>query len=206
MEPQWLRWARALQAIAQNGLTYTSNGFDTERYEAVRAIAAEMMASGSELASEAVLELFALEVGHATPKVDVRGGVFKDDKILMVREIADGRWTLPGGWADANETPSEAAVREVFEESGYKTKAVKLAAVFDRSKHAHTPPFPYHVYKLFFLCELLGGEPAVSIETDGADFFPQGQLPELSISRVTGAQIARLFAHHRQPELPTDFD
>ncbi len=206
MEPKWLRWARALQAIAQNGLTYTSNGFDTERYEAVRAIAAEMMASGSELESEAVLELFALEVGHATPKVDVRGGVFKDDKILMVREIADGRWTLPGGWADANETPSEAAVREVFEESGYKTKAVKLAAVFDRSKHAHTPPFPYHVYKLFFLCELLGGEPAVSIETDGADFFPQGQLPELSISRVTGAQIARLFAHHRQPELPTDFD
>ncbi len=206
MEPKWLRWARALQAIAQNGLTYTSNGFDTERYEAVRAIAAEMMASGSELESEAVLELFALEVGHATPKVDVRGGVFKDGKILMVREIADGRWTLPGGWADANETPSEAAVREVFEESGYKTKAVKLAAVFDRSKHAHTPPFPYHVYKLFFLCELLGGEPAVSIETDGADFFPQGQLPELSISRVTGAQIARLFAHHRQPELPTDFD
>jgi ADP-ribose pyrophosphatase YjhB (NUDIX family) len=206
MEPKWLKWARALQAIAQNGLTYTSNGFDTERYEAVRAIAAEMMASGSELESEAVLELFALEVGHATPKVDVRGGVFKDGKILMVREIADGRWTLPGGWADANETPSEAAVREVFEESGYKTKAVKLAAVFDRSKHAHTPPFPYHVYKLFFLCELLGGEPAVSIETDGADFFPQGQLPELSISRVTGAQIARLFAHHRQPELPTDFD
>jgi ADP-ribose pyrophosphatase YjhB (NUDIX family) len=152
-----------------------------------------------------VRNLFAGQVGHATPKVDVRAVVFRDDAILLVRERAEGRWTLPGGWADINESPSEAVVREAYEESGYRIRAVKLLALYDRNKHAH-PPYPFHAYKLFFQCELVGGAPVQSVETDSIGFFREDELPELSLMRVTPAQIARCFEHYRHPDWPTDFD
>lgn len=207
MEPEWLRWARELQAIAQIGLTYsTEDHFDVERYARIREIAAEIMATGGGIEKGAVLDLFGRETGYATPKVDVRGVVFRADEILLVRELADGGWTLPGGWADVNESPGESVVREVHEESGYETKPVKLLAVYDRSKHGHTPAFPFHVYKLFILCEVTGGGPATSRETSAVGFFAEHDLPDLSRSRVTPAQIRRLFEHHRHPDWATDFD
>ena len=207
MEPNWLRWAKELQAIAQIGIAYPSGShFDRERYERVREIAAEMMSSGGGVDRGALLRLFERESGYATPKVDVRGVIFREDKLLLVREVADGGWTLPGGWADVNESPRESVAREVREESGFETTPVKLLAVYDRSKHGHTPAFPYHVYKLFILCELTGGEARTSPETSGVDFYGEDDLPELSRSRVTAAQIRRLFEHHRHPEWPTDLD
>jgi ADP-ribose pyrophosphatase YjhB (NUDIX family) len=207
LEPEWLRWARELQAIAQIGLTYaTENHFDAERYARVREIAAEIMAAGGRVDKSTVLDLTCGETGYATPKVDVRGVVFRNDRILLVREVADGGWTLPGGWADVKESPAESVVREVREESGYQTRAVKLLAVCDRSRHGHTPAFPFHVYKLFVLCVLIGGEPATSRETSAVGFFAEHDLPALSLGRVTPAQVRRLFAHHRHPEWPTDLD
>ncbi len=205
MIPKWLEWAQKLQALAQSGLHYTQNPFEIERYEAIREIAIEIMAAHSDASPEGLRARFTHEEGHATPKVDVRGVVFRDNAVLLVRERADGRWTLPGGWVDVGESPSEAVEREVFEESGYRTRAVKLLALYDRNKHDH-PPHPFHIYKLFFQCELLGGEPASSAETEGVGFFPEDALPELSIGRVTPAQIHRLFEHHRHPDWPTDFD
>jgi ADP-ribose pyrophosphatase YjhB (NUDIX family) len=205
MDPRWLEWARKLQAIAQSGLTYTKSPFEVERYEQVRQIAAEIMAACSDLEVKPIRDLFAGESGYATPKVDVRGVVFHDDMVLLVKELRDGRWTFPGGWADVNDSPAEATVREVWEESGYQTRAVKLLACYDRSKHAHTPS-GYHIYKLFFQCELIGGEAAESIETGGAAFFHENEIPELSLPRVTPAQVKRFFAHYRHPEWPTDFD
>jgi ADP-ribose pyrophosphatase YjhB (NUDIX family) len=193
-------------AIAQNGLTYAENHFDKERYEQVRQVAAEMMAEQADTDYRKVLDLFSGEIGYATPKVDVRGVVFRDNRILLVKEREDGRWTLPGGWADVNESPREAVVREVMEESGYHTRAGKLLAVWDRAKHPHTPPFPYHIYKIFVLCELIGGEATASPETEQVGFFPEDELPDLSISRVTPGQIARLFEHYRRADLQTDFD
>jgi ADP-ribose pyrophosphatase YjhB (NUDIX family) len=205
-EPQWLRWSRELMAIAQNGLTFTTNPYDVERYEAVRRIAAEMMATHTGADQERIVGLFAQESGYATPKVDVRGVVFRDDAILLVKEREDGRWTLPGGWADVNESPREAVDREVFEESGYRVQATKLLALFDRAKHPHWPPFPFHIYKVFILCDLVGGDPAASNETEAVGFFRENEIPELSIARTTPGQITRLFEHHRQPDLATDFD
>jgi ADP-ribose pyrophosphatase YjhB (NUDIX family) len=192
-DPKWLHWARQLMAIAQNGLTYAESHFDKERYEQLRSIAAEMMAEQSGGDHQRIVDLFAGEVGYATPKVDVRGAVFRDDTILLVKERADGLWTLPGGWADVDESPKEAVVREVEEESGFRTTATKLLAVFDRAKHPHTPPFPYHIYKFFVLCVLVGGDAATSHETDDVAFFPENDLPDLSVSRVTESQIQRLF-------------
>ena len=206
MDPKWLEWAKRLQAIAQTGLTYAQNHFDIERYESIREITAEIVAAHSDADLSFVRALFANEAGYATPKVDVRGAVFRDGTILLVKERQDNLWTLPGGWADINESPSEAVVREVYEESGYKTRAVKLLALYDRNRHGH-PPLLFYVYKLFFLCELIGGEPSQSIETDGVAFFDEDKIPEeLSLSRVTPAQIARLFEHYRHPDWPTDFD
>jgi ADP-ribose pyrophosphatase YjhB (NUDIX family) len=205
-EPKWVKWSRQLMAVAQNGLTYAENHFDRERYKQVRQVAAEMMAEQSDTDHRRVLDLFSLEVGYATPKIDVRGVVFRDDRILLVKERVDGLWTLPGGWADVNESPKEAVVREVMEESGYHTRPGKLLAVWDRAKHPHTPPFPYHIYKICILCELIGGEATASKETEEVGFYPEDGLPDLSISRVIPGQIARLFEHHREPDLPTDFD
>jgi ADP-ribose pyrophosphatase YjhB (NUDIX family) len=205
MQPKWLDWTQRLQAIAQCGLTYTKNPFEIERYEAVQQIAAEIVSAYCDLDPEQVRVLFDSESGYATPKVDVRGVVFCDDAILLVRELRDNRWTLPGGWADIGDSPAEATEREVREESGYVVRAVKLLACYDRNRHGH-PPFIFHIYKLFFQCELLGGKPVDSAETSEARFFGEDDIPELSLPRVTPAQIKRFFDHYRHPDWPTDFD
>ena len=202
---KWLDWSQRLAAIARNGEEFNENPFDRERYASVREIAAEMMADHSGLDLDRVLDLFTQETGYATPKLDGRGVVFRKDAILLVREKQDGLWTLPGGYLDVGESPSEGIVREVREESGYETRAVKLLALYDRNNHDH-PPCPFHLYKVFLLCELIGGAPVESIETDGAEFFEENNIPPLSEPRVTMAQISRMFEHYRHPEWPTDFD
>ena len=202
--PRLLDWARRLQAIAQTGVAYGEpHVYDRERYEQVRQIAAEMFSADGEIAAtDAVL---ALETGHATPKLDVRGVVFWGDGILLVRE--DGAWSLPGGWVDVGESPSEAAVREVLEESGYETRAVKLLALLDRDRHAYEP-HAWHIWKAIVLCDLAGGgrQPLQS-ETDEAEFFARDALPEpLRSGAATRALIERAFDHREHPEWPADFD
>lgn len=204
-DERWLQWAKRLQAAAQNGLEYNTDEFNVERYRAIRDIATEMMATYAEVDHAVVADLFHQQTGHATPKIDVRGVVFKDDGVLLVRERADGRWSIPGGWADVYDTPSEATVREIFEESGYRTRAVKLLALLDRTRQGH-PPMPFHAYKAVFLCEIEAGEPTPSIETTEIGFFPQNALPPLSLGRVTPQQITRFFEHRAHPEWPADFD
>ncbi len=204
--PPWLDWSRKLQAIAQNGLLFTENPYDRERYESIRRIAAQIMSAGSGEPLETVSGIFTAQTGYATPKVDVRGAVFRDNEILLVREAQDGLWTLPGGWADPNESPSEAVTREISEETGFTTRALKLLAIFDRAKHCHVPLHPFYVYKLFIHCEIESGAPRPSLETLEVAFFPEDGIPELSLARVTPAQIARCFQHLRHPEWPADFD
>ncbi|MGH8149642.1 MAG: NUDIX hydrolase [Steroidobacteraceae bacterium] len=205
-EPRWLELSRELTAIAQAGLAYSRDPFDLERFSRLREIAAELAALQSAAARETILDLFAAESGYPTPKVDVRGGVFRDGRILLVREKGDGCWALPGGWADVNQTPSECVEREIAEESGYRARAIKLAAVWDYRKRNAAVRRHAAMYKLFFLCEFLGGSPAPSLETEAAEFFAAGELPELSVGRSTRWQIQRLFEHFRHPALPTEFD
>ncbi len=204
--PQWLNWARRLEAIAQSGLTYCKDKFDIQRYHEIREISSEMMASGAALPSAApITELFAQQSGYATPKIDFRVAVSQNHRILLVRELEDGGWTLPGGWADVGEPPSIGAAREVREESGYEVRITKLAAVYDRDVQGH-PPHAFHAYKLFFIGELTGGSSRDSQETADAQFFQEDHIPPLSLSRVTPAQIRHMFEHFRHPELPTTFD
>src|SRR5262245_12659645 len=204
-EPSWLTLARELQALAQTGLTFTQDRFDRQRYERIREIAASVLADGFDIEPKLVLDLAHAQSGYATPKVDVRGAAFRDGKVLMVRERSDGLWTLPGGWADVNQSGAECTVREIREESGFDARALKLAAVYDYQKSDH-PPRPYFsCYKLFFICELTGGEACASDETTEVAFFARDALPPLSASRTTARQIERMFQHAANASLPTDF-
>jgi ADP-ribose pyrophosphatase YjhB (NUDIX family) len=195
---QGLEWAQQIQAIAQNGLAYSQNEFDIERYHQLRAIAAQMMVTGFNFEASQILGEFNRQVGYATPKIDVRAAVFDADKILLVQEKEDGCWTLPGGWADVGVSPSECAVKEVYEESGYHVQIVKLLAVYDRNhiRHDH-PPLVHHVYKIFFQCELIGGTPTESIETTDIAFFGEQEIPQLSLTRIVPSQITRMFEHRQ---------
>ena len=205
MNEALVQWAQRIQALSQTGLTYAKDPYDRARYEELREIAAEMLAAPLGAAPSVIAGLFRAEEGYATPKVDVRGVIIQDGKVLLVRERSDGLWILPGGWADVGDPPSGAVEREIREESGYEAKAVKLLALYDRNLHGH-PPMAFHVYRAFFLCEIAGGSPTLSDETDGVDFFALSALPSLSVERVTAKQIARFFDHAHHPDWPTDFD
>jgi ADP-ribose pyrophosphatase YjhB (NUDIX family) len=204
-EPWWLPMGRELRAMAQIGLTFSKDPFDRLRFERLREVAASLVARGAGADDAVLLDLFLKEAGYATPKVDVRGAAFRGGRILLVREITDGCWTLPGGWADVNQTAAECVVREIAEESGFEARAVKLAAVHDYRKR-HPPRHIDSIYKMFFICELTGGTARPSNETSEVEFFAQDALPALSQGRTTAAQIELMYRHLHNPELPTDFD
>ncbi|MED4170608.1 NUDIX hydrolase [Priestia megaterium] len=205
MEHKWLDWAKQLQSIAQAGLAYSKDIYDVERFELIRNISIEMLSQQTGMEMTVIKDLFASETGYATPKVDIRAVIFKDNKILMVKENSDGSWSLPGGWADIGLTPSEVAVKEVKEESGFDVKVVKLLAVMDMKCHPH-PPSPFHIYKMFIQCEIIGGQPMKGVETSAVEFFAENKLPPLSIARNTQTQIEMAFKHLYNPKEPVYFD
>ena len=135
----------------------------------------------------------------------VRALVRRDGEVLLVRERTDGRWSLPGGWADVGWSPAAMVEREVAEESGFQVRARRLLALWDRSRH-NPGLYPHSVYKVAVACDLLGGEARPSIETLAAGWFALDALPELSTGRTTAAQIARLIELDDHPELPPDLD
>ncbi|AEI39293.1 NUDIX hydrolase [Paenibacillus mucilaginosus] len=201
MEPQWLTWAKQIQSIAQAGLAYSRDVYDLERFGMLRDLAVEIVENHTKAGREPIRLAFASEEGYATPKVDVRGVVFREGRILLVREKIDGAWSLPGGWADIGLSPSEIAVKEIREEAGYDTEAVRLLAVMDKKFHDH-PPDLWHIYKIFILCRLTGGEGIGSegtLETSDVGFFGPDELPELSVGRNTKAQILTMFEFLHDP-------
>ncbi len=190
----WLNMAKRLQALAQAGLEYSDNKYDIDRYQQVRKLSMEIMHDFTGLAMVRLTDVFAAEKGYQTPKVDVRGVVFRGDKILMVRETIDGNWSVPGGWADIGLSPFEVAHKEVFEESGLEVLPIRLLAVLDKKCHNH-PPDLYHIYKIFVLCKEQGGILKCGIETSETGFFGQDELPPLSAPRITEDQIRLMFEY-----------
>jgi len=200
----WVKWVSEIQAIAQSGLTYCNNEFDKERYIRLNAIIAELAAHCSKNDISNIVNMFSLEKGYATPKIDVRSLIISDGKLLLVKERSDGLWTLPGGWCDVNESPSEAVIRETKEETGYDVSAKKLLALWDKLKHDHPPQWP-HAYKCFFHCEIISGEAKENAEISELNFFDLNNLPPLSTHRVTEKQIVKLFELVMNPN-ETQFD
>jgi ADP-ribose pyrophosphatase YjhB (NUDIX family) len=201
---QLLVWAQEIFSLSQAGLTYSQNPFDIDRYKRLQEMAAEMIASQSEISKESILESFTMQAGYITPKVDVRGAVVHEGKILLIQERADGKWAMPGGWADLGNSPASVAEREAWEESGYRVKAEKVVSVIDANRIE--PLEFYHAYKIIFLCKLLGGEPSTSHETLAVNFFDPNNLPPLSMYRTNEAMLREVFAHVADPNRPASFD
>jgi len=203
--PHWLEWARELQALAQTGLHYAENEYQRDRYRRLTEIAAEIVAEHSGKPHPQILDIFNRQVGYATPRVDVRGAVFRNGELLLVREIQDGGWTMPGGWADVGDIPSQAAEREVWEEAGFQVKARKVIGVYDANR---TGPLEiFHAFKIVFLCDILGGEPRPSSETSEVAFFSRHSIPGiLSGERTKPHHILDAFNALDQPDIATVFD
>lgn len=203
--PRWLEWAREIQALAQTGQAFTKSHYDRLSFERLQAIAAEILAEHTQLDPFEAARLFSMEPGYATPKVDVRAAVVREGNILLVRETADGKWAMPGGWADVGDRPSETAERETREESGFEVRAVRLVGAFDANRGARASVF-FHAVKLVFLCELVGGEARPSMETLDVGFFDFDDLPSLSEQRTNLRHLEEVRAHLRDPLRPAAFD
>jgi ADP-ribose pyrophosphatase YjhB (NUDIX family) len=202
---RWLHWAREIQALSQTGYHYAENDYQRERYQRLTDIAAEIISSYAGLELEPLTSLFQRQAGYATPRVDVRGAVFDRGRLLMVRERMDNGWTMPGGWADVGDVPSEAAEREVYEEAGFRVRARKVIGVYDANR---TGPLEiFHAFKVVFLCDLLDGEARTSSETSEVAFFGPDEIPQpLSGERTKARHITDAFAAYHDSERPTQFD
>ena len=205
MNNKWIEWATRLQSIAQAGITFTENSYDLDRYKKIRDLSVEILHEYTKVSPETITRLFANETGYQTPKTDIRSAVFRDDRILLVREKIDGAWSMPGGWADVNSSPSESAVRECFEEAGAVVNPKRLIAIHVANIH-NNPASPYTIYKLFFECELVESKFAENTETLEADFFKIDELPPLSTDRTTRAQIEMCFNARKQEFVEPFFD
>jgi ADP-ribose pyrophosphatase YjhB (NUDIX family) len=205
MKNKWLEWASELQSIAQAGLTFSTDRYDLDRYEKLRSIVVEILHEYTEIDNTRIRDLFASETGYQTPKVDIRASVFKDGRILMVREKIDGAWALPGGWADVNTSVSESVVRECLEEAGAIVKPKRIIAIHLGNRH-NNANFPFTIYKIFVECELVENSFKENTETLGADFFEPDKLPELSFTRNTPDQIKMCFDAKKCKLFETIFD
>jgi ADP-ribose pyrophosphatase YjhB (NUDIX family) len=203
--PFWLEQVKQIIAIAQSGQFYSKNPFETERYKNLLVLSQQLLEHYADRNFEPLNETFIEGRGYVTPKVDVRAIVFKDGKLLMVKEKIDGRWCPPGGFADVGYTPFEIAVKETHEESGLDVKPIRLLAVMDKKSHNHPPSF-YYIYKIFVLCEITGGELSNSLETDDSAFFDLDHLPELSIDRITKEQLDIIMQRIQNPDMPAYCD
>ncbi len=203
--PRWLEWAREIQALAQTGEAFAANPYEVERCRRLTAIAAEIVAEHAGLDAGAVGEMLVAARGYATPKVDVRGAVVTEAGILLVQERSDGRWAMPGGWADVGDPPAAMVAREVREESGFEVVVRKVIGVFDANRFGR-PLELFHAYKVVFLCEITGGAPRPSDETADVRFFPLDALPPLSQARTNERHIAEIRAHLTDPQRPAAFD
>jgi len=207
MEKSLLDLSREIQAISSTGLAFSKDPFDSQRFKQLTEIAAELIATHSVHSKEFINKVFSAESGYVTPKIDVRGAIFLDEKVLMVREKASSAWTLPGGYVDVNESLSQAVEREVLEESGLVVRAKKVAAIYDHRKHGYKVHL-YHFYKIYLLCDLVAGTKKPNIETSEAGYFDKSDLDSLPLDpgRITKGHVLRMFDHHSQHALPADFD
>jgi len=205
MREKWLEWASRLQSIGQAGLTFGENQYDLDRYQQIRTLSVEILQEYTGISNERIRDLFASGTGYETPKVDVRASVFKDGRILMVREKIDGAWSLPGGWADVNTSVSESAARECFEEAGARVKPKRVIIIHQADKH-YDFPYPFTIYKIFVECELIENRFSANTETLAADFFAIDSLPPLSNERNTREQIEICFEAKKHELFETVFD
>lgn len=202
---KWLKWAIEIQSIAQAGIKYSNNVYDTERYERLREISAEMINEKSDISLDKVKNLFCNEIGYQTPKIDTRAVIFKDNKILLTHE-KNGTWSLPGGWCDVLESVKSNTLKEVKEETGLDVETIKIIAIQDRNKH-NKPIYAYGICKVFVLCNVIGGEFIENIETTEIAYFSIDEIPDnLAEEKTNKEQIEMCFKAYNDEKWQTQFD
>ncbi|MBD7912972.1 MULTISPECIES: NUDIX hydrolase [Clostridium] len=204
MNEKWLTWAKKLQSIAQAGLEYSKDKYDLERFEQIRDISVEIMHEYTDIDNSKLYDLFCNEVGYQTPKVDVRGIIIKDEKILLVKESFDGKWAPPGGWAEIGLSIKENTIKEAKEEAGVNVIPKRIIAIYDRNTHNY-PTCAYDIYKVFVICDLIDGKFTENIETEASEFFSLDDLPDLSTGKITREQIEFCFKANENENLPVFF-
>lgn len=197
---------KKIKAIAQTGLLYSTDEYNRDRYTELDEISNHLLHDVSAAPLELIRNFYLEVKEYPTPKTDIRAVIFNEQgEILMVREQSDGKWSLPGGWADIGCTPSEVAIKEVREETGFIVKAFKLLAVLDKRNYPH-PPEPEYVYKHFIQCYITGGALVSAHDIKEVAFFPQYALPDLSGNRIVRSQLDLMFEFLYNADKPTIFD
>lgn len=165
-----------LQTIARNGLAYSNNPYDKERYERLLELAASYYDKTLDIPAGEVKKKFAAELGYITPKVGADAAIFnKTENILLVRRADDGQWCLPCGWVEPNETPAQAAVRETKEETGLDIRVVQLVDVFTRLPNVGFGP--HTAIAVVYLCEITGGTLIPSHESPELQYWNIEKVP-----------------------------
>lgn len=201
----WLNIAREIQQLAQTGNAFATTNYEKDRYKRLNEIVAEIIEHHTQLEKEAVKISLMEQPGYATPKVDVRAAIVDNNKILLVQESTDNCWAMPGGWADVGNYPSDVAVRETKEESGYDVRPIKVVGVYDANRIGRRLEF-FHAFKIIFLCKLVGGNAKTSEETLDVKFFAFDELPSLSENRTNKKHIDEIKLHLKDPNRKTYFD
>lgn len=212
---QLISWADELQAIARNGLIWSPDGYDRERYSRLLDIASTMIAVANarvevdpkvaanvrELLDELIVDGVR---GYATPKSSVAAVVFNTaNELLLVQRSDNGSWTLPTGWSDVGLSPAEVAAKEVREETGLAVIPRHLMGVYDTRKHRSLAPF--QIYALLFYCEYIGGDLSRHpLETLDVGFFSEETLPSIAPGFLSA--VAHAFAFQRGEQKEPFFD
>ncbi|AZC32190.1 NUDIX hydrolase [Pseudomonas chlororaphis] len=207
MENTWLTHAKRLQALASTGLHFCKDPFDRERYQEVADIAHDMLAQLGNVPLERITGLVSdFAQRYSTPMVEVRGALIEEQKILLVREMTDGLWALPGGYADVGLSAAENVIKEIHEEAGLEVTVRGLYSVRHKAKGPYKADHR-DFYKLYFLCDRQhGAAPVAGSETTEAAFFALDQLPALSLGRTVERDIQEAFDFHQGKTTQVRFD
>ena len=143
-------------------------------------------------------------IGFQTPKLDVRGAIIKENKILLVQE-RNYTWSLPGGCVAVNDSIKTRVIKEVHEEAGLRVVPTKLIAIQDRNVH-NSPKYAYGITKAFVLCEVINGHFIENIETIKSAYFSVEDLPNLAEEKVNKSQIKMCLHAAKNKDWQTLFD
>jgi ADP-ribose pyrophosphatase YjhB (NUDIX family) len=210
VKQQWMKndlfnLAKRLKSIADIGLLYSHDAYNRERYSELAEISIELLHELTGLDPGKLRGQYIETKEYPTAKVDIRTLILRDNKVLLVKEMADQKWSLPGGWADIGYSAAESVIKECREETGLDVRPLKLLAVFDNKMHAH-PPQPFYAYKMVFLCEALSHEINPGFDVLGAGYFALDELPTLSEERILEEQVRLLYQIATTPGAETYFE
>lgn len=202
----YLNTFKKIKALAETGLVYAQNGYEIERNQELLDLSQQLMSAIANEPIETFDRYYLPPKEYPTPKVDVRALILNEkDEILLAKEVMDGRWSIPGGWADIGFSPSEVVIKEVEEETGLHSEVERVLAIYDKRCHPHRPQ-PWYVYKIMFLCKVTGGELRGNFDIEEARWFALDNLPPLSEDRILESQIKELYHLAKHPELPVVCD